>query len=64
MSIRKTIYKCDVCGKETYKSGNYGIFVRKPEDSMAYKKIDLCKKCYKEIESIIKSKKNKGEQQC
>ena len=56
MSIRKVIYKCDVCGKETNKSGNYGIFVREPKDTIGYKKMDLCKKCYKDIETTIKNK--------
>ena len=59
MSIRRIIYKCDICSKETGKDGNYGIFIRNPGEDTPLKKYDLCKKCYKEINAIIK-KQNGG----
>lgn len=54
MSVRGMIYKCNVCGKKTYKQGNYGIFVREPKDRVPFKKWDLCGNCFRSFIKVIK----------
>lgn len=46
---------CDKCKKEL--TGFGGILLSPPDKASKVKKIHLCKKCYLQIEKLIKAKK-------